>query len=397
MKITQKTNFNYINNNFASNKINNKNVAANNFCLHTSPNAYYNCGEISFCKKKLNDITADKNYDKYLGCILGGAIGDAFGAPVEFMKRNKIHRYFGSPGVTKLYHDKRTREYKFTDDTQLTMFTIYGLLKSTKRKYESPQYNIMFDAYRDWYKMCAEGKRIKKGWITDLDKMRGTDGSGKTCMSVLSQDKFGTTKDPINLSKSSGAIMRTAPIGLYYKNPKKAFEVAVNTAALTHGHPSAYYSAGAYAVIISEILNGHTIPEAVEECITLLRKENNTKEVIDELVLAQNLASTDEVMPLKAINQLGKGWDGHEALGIAVYCALKTPNDLKMALINSVNHDGDSDTVGSITGGIIGTSIGYENIPDEFKNKIMLEKELKTLAQDLFLGPDKIHGYNKRY
>jgi ADP-ribosylglycohydrolase len=111
---------------------------------------------------------------------------------------------------------------------------------------------------------------------------------------------------------------------------------------------------------------------------------------------AKKLAGED-IEPTEAVKQLGLGWDGDEALAIAVYSVLKTPNDFQQVLVNACNHDGDSDTVGSIAGGIMGTYLGYDGIPNEFKEKVELENELKDLACDLLTNPKEIKQRKRRY
>ncbi len=70
--------------------------------------------------------------DNYIGCIVGGAIGDALGAPVEFMKLPAILSKYGTSGVTD-YVEFENGLGEITDDTQMLMFTAEGLLRSWHR------------------------------------------------------------------------------------------------------------------------------------------------------------------------------------------------------------------------------------------------------------------------
>ena len=309
--------------------------------LQITPNSYYNKMQVcSFMKsKKKNNLS--HNIDKYAGCIIGGAIGDAFGAPVEFMKLKKIKKRFGENGITYLTENKRNI-INFTDDTQLTMFTADGLLKSAAAHHFNsvcpPDYDIMFDSYRTWYKLCAEGKKQNKGWISEIEDLQGTRGSGKTCMAALSQDVKGSIEEPLNNAKTSGGVMRSAPIGLmYYKNPDIAFDIGAKCAALTHGHPDGYLSAGTYAAIIANIVSGKNISEAVADSISILRTKENSNDLADMLEKAVSLSKQDDLTPSEAIKNLGQGWYGDEALAIAIYCNLKTPDDYKQVLIITNN------------------------------------------------------------
>ena len=87
---------------------------------------------------------------------------------------------------------------------------------------------------------------------------------------------------------------------------------------------------------------------------------------------------------LDAIHQLGEGWVGDEALAIAVYCALKYSGDIDSALIAAVNHNGDSNSTGTITGNIIGAQGGLSGIPAKYTEKLELRDLIIEVADDLW-------------
>lgn len=87
---------------------------------------------------------------------------------------------------------------------------------------------------------------------------------------------------------------------------------------------------------------------------------------------------------LDSIHQLGQGWVGDEALAIAIYCALKHSDDFDRALIAAVNHGGDSDSTGAITGNILGAYLGLSKIPEKYIEKLELVDVLTELADDLY-------------
>ena len=70
-----------------------------------------------------------------------------------------------------------------------------------------------------------------------------------------------------------------------------------------------------------------------------------------------------------------------ETLAIAIYCALKYENDFEKALIASVNHSGDSDSTGAVTGNIMGAILGYDSIPKRYIEKL----EMKDLIEEMAL------------
>lgn len=131
--------------------------------------------------------------------------------------------------------------------------------------------------------------------------------------------------------------MRVAPVGLFY--PKDiAFDRAVDIAALTHGHSSGYLSAGALAYIIASIIEGVDIKKALLDALKKLETYENHQECYKSLAKATELSD-------------------HKT-------------DTKKALFTSVNHDGDSDSTGAITGNILGVYLGVNEIPNEWINNV---------------------------
>ena len=77
----------------------------------------------------------------------------------------------------------------------------------------------------------------------------------------------------------------------------------------------------------------------------------------------------------------------------------KTPQDMQLSFIQkmvSVNHNGDSDSTGAVTGKILGAYLGYDEIPNEYKENLELKDIILKVAQDL-LESQKIFEYNKRH
>ena len=88
-----------------------------------------------------------------------------------------------------------------------------------------------------------------------------------------------------------------------------------------------------------------------------------------------------------AISWLGEGWIAEEALAISIYCALVAP-DFRQGVIMAVNHDGDSDSTGSITGNLLGTQLGSKSIPKTWLEPLELRDAIVTLAEDLYAFKD---------
>lgn len=104
--------------------------------------------------------------------------------------------------------------------------------------------------------------------------------------------------------------------------------------------------------------------------------------IIDKAIMFSENDRPDEVN----IRELGEGWVAEETLAIAIYCSLKYENDFSGGIIAAVNHDGDSDSTGAVTGNILGAIHGYDALEDKWKNSLELHDVLLEMADDLFFG-----------
>lgn len=339
-----------------------------------------NCYNMNFSSKhKLSN---------YLGCLLGGAIGDAMGAPLEFLDEEAIQQRYGDKGLR--YVRKKGSSYKFTDDTQMTIFTIKGLLNSFSKINSlivEPDYNIIYDAYQDWYKtqINANTLEVSENNVFDRKELYAKRGPGLTCLTALESNVKGTIENPVNNSYGNGAVMRSAPIGLmYYNKPELAFKIGVKAGALTHGHHRAYLPAGFQAALIANIVKGYSLSDSINNSIAILSRYSDNQEFMALLKKAISFAKSD-IAPNVAIKTLGRGFAGDEAVAISVYCALKNPDNYKKAITMAINHGGDSDTTGAITGNILGAYLGSDAISRNLKENLELSDLLNKCAGYLFI------------
>ena len=140
-------------------------------------------------------------------------------------------------------------------------------------------------------------------------------------------------------------------------------------------------TAGALAMMVAAIARGQALDEALDEATALAKTHPNSAETVDALAKAQALAGTD--LPAhEAVARLGEGWIAEEALAISVYCALRA-TDFASAVLAAVNHDGDSDSTGAITGNLLGALWGDSAIPDRWLVELELREVIAELADDL--------------
>lgn len=313
-----------------------------------------------------------RSRSNFRGAILGHALGDALGAPVEFKTRSEILRLYGPDGIRGPEPWGQFAAGSFTDDTQMMMATARGLLDFSARWALDPSAEVSAPVWSRYLE-----------WLDTQDHPGQSRFPGDTCLASLRAGVPGDTFDPINDRKGSGGIMRVTPAGLLFE-PERAFETAIELAALTHGHESGYLAAGAYADLISRVVSGDRLDlasAAVREL--LLGWEDEASEVLDAYDHARELYMSD-VHPIEGNGLLGEGWVAEEALAIALYCSLSYPADWVEGTLAAVNITGDSDTTGCLTGALLGAALGEDALPAEWLDVLEDAEELTLLADRLW-------------
>lgn len=335
---------------------------------------------------------------KIRGCMYGGAVGDALGYAVEFKTVDQIFRIYGENGIQD--YELCQGKALISDDTQMTLFTANGLLlgytRGRLRGIMGSWEGYVRKAYEDWF--VTQHKRYNPGlqysitWLRNVKDMFKRRAPGGTCLSALASDRNGSVDKPINDSKGCGGVMRVAPVGLYLPNHinniQEIDKIGAEVAAITHGHPLGYIPAAALVhIIVRCVTTDWGLEKIIDDAITTTVELCRDKKHIDEFetIMKKALALAHEDMDdMDAINKLGEGWVAEETLAIAVYCAIKYQNDFAKAITVSVNHDGDSDSTGAVTGNILGAYLGFESIPAKYIEPLELKEVIEELAVDMF-------------
>jgi ADP-ribosylglycohydrolase len=321
---------------------------------------------------------------RILGCLLAGAVGDALGGPIEFVSLRALRRRYGESGLTS-YEPAYGLFGAITDDTQMTLFTAEGLLRSEAGRLRdegtSDLLGAIRRAYLRWLRTQDEESALDiemDGWLVRQPVLHHQRAPGNTCISALRSGGDGTVDRPINDSKGCGGVMRVAPIG--FATPD-AFALAAQAAALTHGHPSGYLSAGVLAEIVHGLMGGNGLRDAVVAAATVLRRWPAHEETLAAVEQALRFSDREPV-GAETVERLGGGWVGEEALAIGVYCAL-VAQDMRSGILLAVNHSGDSDSTGAITGNILGAHLGLEAVPGDLLAGLEGRDVITVVAEDL--------------
>jgi ADP-ribosylglycohydrolase len=342
------------------------------------------------------------------GCLLGGAIGDALGGPVEFTDGRTI----------VAAHPDRVRQFvaggpgwpagTITDDTQMTLFTVEGLIRAGVRTDRGIGFTVavVHHAYDRWLdtQLLPGPSGQRDGWLQAEQWLYVRRAPGNTCLSALTTARQGGDKisqfggQADNNSKGCGGVMRVAPFGLLPKmSTEWAFQSAADAAGYTHGHVTGKLASGALAAIINEVNQGADLNAALDTTQALLAQQPGHEETSNALARARELASGDLGRGPVTVELLGGGWIAEEALAIGVYCALAypEPDQFLDALALAVTHSGDSDSTGAICGNLLGVLHGETALPAALVFGVEGRGTILQLADDFvleFTETNQLHG-----
>lgn len=326
------------------------------------------------------------------GCLLGGAVGDALGTPIKNLSLDAIHAAHGPLGVQS-FLPAFGKAGAVSAITQMTLFTAEGIIRAHVRQQMKGMCHppsVVAHAYARW--LVTQGGRpqttheIDNGWLVQRHDLHHRRGPSETCMAALQRDDlFGNLTAP-NRSKGAAALTRIAPVAFAtdrdgVDGARSVFQLAVEIAAITHGHWTAWCAAGAFTVVVHALLWGYPLEAGIARARLLIGGEAGHQETEAVLDLVVTLVAKGTPTP-EVIVRLGRGQLAHEALGLALFCAL-TAQEYEDGVLAAVNSDGDSDAAGALTGQLLGASLGETSIPDRWLGKLECRREVETIANDL--------------
>ncbi len=308
----------------------------------------------------INNLQDTQDLKKKLrGYLFGTACADALGRPVEHLTLEQIKEKYGEKGILELPPNS-----SWTDDTQLMLVLARGLLQGAEL--ELPE---LMDK-------IAEELIL---WLDEPDLGAGATTKGAA---LSLKDGIHWTESGLN-SKTCGSLMRVGILGFIFSNdPEKLIEVASLSGRITHNHPTADAAsiAGAYAVKLA--LDG-VDPE--DMFLPLLEVTEGISDEFTEALKSSYELAHSNLSDEDALRKLGQGWYADETFALAYFCILRYPDNYKKAVQAAVNITGDSDSVGSVAGGILGARLGIEAVPvswvESLKEKEIIEEMVEPLIE----------------
>ncbi len=343
-------------------------------------------------------MTAATRADRVRGCLLAGALGDALGYQIEFDRIEEIAVIAG--GLTPPAKLAFRGPARISDDTQMTLFVAEALLDA-RGDGAVAMTRVFARALDRWYVTQFQHglPRGRNPWTPDPARDHGliaeprlhsARAPGSTIMAALTlRHDHGPSwalQRASNDSKGCGAVMRAAPCGLVARTRDDAFALACDQGAITHAHPGGILPAGALAAIVWDLVRGIPLAPAIDAALALVRAEPDHTDVAALIERARELAVAGPPA-WTAIEELGGGWTGDEALAIALVCALTleapTADGVRAALWRAAAHSGDSDSTASIAGNLIGAIVGADALPAAWLDELELRDVIDAVAKQL--------------
>ncbi|GAA5702000.1 hypothetical protein Save01_02815 [Streptomyces avermitilis] len=334
------------------------------------------------------------------GTLLGTAVGDALGAPLDALSLDEIREAHGPLGLVDLTFG-HGRRGAVTQLTQLTLFSLDGLIRAQVRR-DTGAWHPPTDLHRAYLRWAAtqhdwgpDERRKEDGWLAREEWLYARRSPSRACLLGLADETMGTPGAPKNPGETGPeAAARSAPFGLLVGwEPQLVLQLAVECAAQTHGHPTAYLAAGAYAVVVHALARGESLDAGVQRALQLLSARPGQQPVADALQHA--LGAVRQGMPTPArVEELAGDGTAEGLLAVAVYCAL-VGEDVRHGLCLAVNHGGPSGVAGALTGGLLGALHGETALPPAWLAELEGRPTMLVLADDFAMemtqGP-ALHG-----
>ena len=321
---------------------------------------------------------SDKSLDLYYAAILGHAVGDALGVPVEFMSRDAL----ALAPVTDMmgYGTYPVPEGSWSDDTSMVLATLDALSEG----------RVDVDAImRNFVLWVTENKYTPTGVLFDIG---GTSHCAiRNYMATADAKNCGLSDA---CSNGNGSLMRILPVALLLYagkySQRDAIEVVHRVSALTHAHPRSLIACGIFAFVLWELLRSPTkdsIGRGLQRAKEFYKDEQELSTYEERLfrrigrILPEG-ENNEDFPPLtrEEIRSSGYVVDTLEAV---IWCLLTT-NDYKSCVLTAVNLGEDTDTIGAIAGSLAAVLYGISSIPAPWISALQARDTIESLCLDTF-------------
>jgi ADP-ribosylglycohydrolase len=303
---------------------------------------------------------------RFVGAVVGFAIGDALGMPAEFLSPTQIRRYYGKPLTDFVQaHSGHACDFlpagSYTDNTQLLLATADCLLEH--ERFDPAK---LADSLLSWY----------LNTVPHRAPMRANLRACKHLSTGRAWTKSGV------FSSGCGAAVRMPPIGLFlYNRPEAISRAALDASTITHTEPRARAASVAVAHLTARLVQATDRCSPGEQVLeTADRVESVDRDIASMLRWVTQIV---HLSPEDALFEIGTSADVIEAIPAAVYCFLKNPRNFPSAVLAAVNAGDAADCIGALTGCFVGALAGVERIPENWKTGVENSRLLVGIGESL--------------
>ena len=332
------------------------------------------------------------NLDRYRGCLLGLAVGDAMGMPVDDMTLAQIRENYGPNGL--LGYDLRSDYAEITSYTQLAAYVCNALLLSVSRGKGERKLDYVKLGLKEWTRsqQFARDPEASYCWVAKLPAFRRRHCRDARMLDTLRLAAMGYPEKGPNQYNAPGSLTAAIAVGMFYNSqrltPPQIGELAAQIVALTHGDPTAFLSAAVLAYAIAGILLEPELPleEQFTSAIRAMHHQFRSKYSQSQTVaatLTEAVKRAKAAEPMSEVMEQMQCYSALNCLAGAIYASLANRQDFDTAMITAVNHSGYSSAVAGITGAILGAHMGYAALPEFYLESLEPVKALCQLADDM--------------
>ena len=332
--------------------------------------------------------------DAYRGCLLGVAVGDAMGMPVDDMTWEQIQENYGPHGL--LGYDLRSDYAEITSYTQVAAFICNALLLSVSRGKGDKKLEYVKLGLKEWTRsqQFARDPESSYCWVAKLPAFRRRHCRDARMLDTLRLAAMGFPEKS-NKYNTPGSLTAAVSVGMFYNSqrltPPQIGELSAQIVSLTHGDPTAFLSAAVLAYAVTGILMEPELPLETQFLSAISAMEQQFRGNYSEAyqvaaTLKAAVRRAEAAEPMSQVMEELQCYSAMNCLAGAIYASLANQNDFDTAMITAVNHSGYSSAVGAITGAILGAKMGYSALPDFYVESLEPVDALCQLAGDMLSG-----------
>ena len=333
-----------------------------------------------------------KSLDAYRGCLLGLAVGDAMGLPVDGMTWDQIQENYGPHGL--LGYDLRSDFAEITSYTQVAAYLCNALLLSVSRGNGDKMLEFATLGLREWTRsqQFARDPESSYCWVAKLPAFRRRHCRDARMLDTLRLLVMGFPDKAPNRYNAPGSLTAAIAVGMFYHpqrlTPPQIGELTSRIVRITHGDPTAFLSAAVLAYAVTGILMEPQLPLEEQFHSAISAANHQFQKAYPEMAtVAQTLSNALDLaataQPMGEVMEQLQCNNAMNCVAGAIYASVANQQDFDTAMITAVNHSGYSSAVAGIAGAVLGAKMGFAALPEFYLESLEPVKALCTLADDM--------------